>query len=744
MSAQGTPTEGAAPTPRKKRIVVLGSGVGAVTTAYYLTDRPGWEEDYEVHLYQMGWRLGGKGASGRNKEKHQRIQEHGLHIWFGYYENAFRTMRDCYDKLGRTSGAIKTWQDAFKKQSRILLMNKVGDDWKRWDLPFPEYESEPGDPTQMKIPESVWGYVVKALELLFGLIENRDLEYVKKDTRGLKIPWWLRWAFKLLGETGIDSETAENFVLRTAIKYARRIDRLEDFWLLRVVLRFVLKWILRFVSDIADKEIADATEEVETHQDNKMAEVRRQLWIAIELSVAHILGMLADNVVDKGFHVIDHLDYRAWLKKHTASKPTRDSAPIDAIYQLWLARPENENMAAGTALRATLRMILLYEGAIMWKMQCGMGDIVFGPFYQLLKRRGVKFHFFQKVVKLKLSPDQQSIDEIVMESQAVVKGGGEYEPLVDIKGVPSWPSEPLYDQLEDGDDLRKHNLESHWTMWKGEQYSLKVVPPDATTLEDDEFDSIVMGISVAGLKGICDELCEAPKNRKARKRWRQMLDKVTTIPTYGLQLWLNRDYEELGCDPPPVLMTGYQTPLDSWGDMGFLLDREAWPADMGVKSVQYFCDSMVRDPGIPSSSHHHFPQEMQKWGEAAITRWLNNHVRPLWKDATDPDNPEGVNWNILIDPDKRSGSERLKYQLLKVNIDPSERYVLSESGTIKYRMRADESGYTNLILTGDWLLNGLNTGCVESATMSGMQASRAICGHPVDVFGEHDIPHKGT
>jgi uncharacterized protein with NAD-binding domain and iron-sulfur cluster len=591
---------------------------------------------------------------------------------------------------------------------------------------------------------SIWGYVVKALELLFGLIENYELEFVKKQSGKLNVPGWLKVALKLLGEAAVDAENALNFVLRVAIKLARKIDRLEGNWLMRATFRYVLTGILQFVSDIADHEIADATAAVKADEENKIAEARRQLWIAIELSVTHILGMLVDKVVDKGFHVIDHLDYRAWLKKHSASKPARDSAPIEAIYQLWLARPTCENMAAGTALRATLRMLLLYEGAIMWKMQCGMGDIVFGPLYELLKERGVVFHFFQKVKELKLSDDQQSIDEIVMEEQAKVKDEAEYEPLKNIKGVPSWPSEPRYEQLEDAEALRKHNLESHWTKWEGiRTHSLKAAAPDSTSLETNEFDTIVMGISVAGLKGICDELCAAPKNREAGKRWTDMLDKVGTIPTYGVQLWMNRDYEQLGCDPPPVLMTGYQTPLDSWGDMSFLLEREEWPDDMGVRSVQYFCDSMVRDPGIPSPSEHGFPEEMRKWGEEQITEFLKTQVRPLWKDATDPDNPDGLDWNTLIDPDGRSGSERFKYQLLKVNVDPSERYVLSEAGTIKYRMRADESGYDNLILTGDWLLNGLNTGCVESATMSGMQASRAICGHPVDVYGEHDITHKG-
>jgi uncharacterized protein with NAD-binding domain and iron-sulfur cluster len=38
---------------------------------------------YDVTIYQRGWRLGGKDASGRNREYGQRIEEHGLHMWMG-------------------------------------------------------------------------------------------------------------------------------------------------------------------------------------------------------------------------------------------------------------------------------------------------------------------------------------------------------------------------------------------------------------------------------------------------------------------------------------------------------------------------------------------------------------------------------------------------------------------------------------------------------------------------------------
>ncbi|MGB7791733.1 MAG: hypothetical protein WBL39_11005 [Terrimicrobiaceae bacterium] len=55
----------------------------------------------------------------------------------------------------------------------------------------------------------------------------------------------------------------------------------------------------------------------------------------------------------------------------------------------------------------------------------------------------------------------------------------------------------------------------------------------------------------------------------------------------------------------------------------------------------------------------------------------------------------------------------------RANIDPSDRYVLSVSGSTSSRLTGYKSGFSNLYLAGDWTVNGLNAGCVEAATMSG-------------------------
>ena len=41
-----------------------------------------------------------------------------------------------------------------------------------------------------------------------------------------------------------------------------------------------------------------------------------------------------------------------------------------------------------------------------------------------------------------------------------------------------------------------------------------------------------------------------------------------------------------------------------------------------------------------------------------------------------------------------------------------------------------ETGFDNLVITGDWTDCGLNAGCVEAAVMSGRLAAHAVTGVP--------------
>jgi uncharacterized protein with NAD-binding domain and iron-sulfur cluster len=107
---------------------------------------------------------------------------------------------------------------------------------------------------------------------------------------------------------------------------------------------------------------------------------------------------------------------------------------------------------------------------------------------------------------------------------------------------------------------------------------------------------------------------------------------------------------------------------------------------------------------------------------------LDHYLGHLWPLATQPENPNELNWDLVVS------------QYYRANIDPSERYVLCVKDSVQYRLKPGDSKFANLYLAGDWTDNGLlSLGCVESAVLGGMQAANAILPQfgypPVEIIG---------
>jgi uncharacterized protein with NAD-binding domain and iron-sulfur cluster len=80
-------------------------------------------------------------------------------------------------------------------------------------------------------------------------------------------------------------------------------------------------------------------------------------------------------------------------------------------------------------------------------------------------------------------------------------------------------------------------------------------------------------------------------------------------------------------------------------------------------------------------------------------------------------------------------------QFWTANINPTDRYVQSLPGSIIYRISPLDMTFDNLTIAGDWTATGLDTGCIESAVMSGRLAAHAISQRPrlQDIVG-YDHP----
>ena len=139
---------------KKERIAVLGGGVAALSAAFYLTEQPDWQDKYEITVYQQGWRLGGKCASGHDMRPGygHRIYEHGLHIFAGWYDQAFNLLRLAYEAIGRPpEHPNSTVWEAFTSEDTITLMylDYDGKATVPWLLDMPPNDLVPGDTTDI-------------------------------------------------------------------------------------------------------------------------------------------------------------------------------------------------------------------------------------------------------------------------------------------------------------------------------------------------------------------------------------------------------------------------------------------------------------------------------------------------------------------------------------------------------------------------------------------------------------------
>src|SRR5580693_8705150 len=127
------------------RIAILGGGSAALATAFELTATPDLRERFEIDLYQIGWRLGGKCASGRNRSARNRNEEHGLHVLGGFYHNVFSQLRPLYEEWAAVAPETAIpFDQAFKGHDTFTLMQREADDWRAVSVALPPNDLQPG------------------------------------------------------------------------------------------------------------------------------------------------------------------------------------------------------------------------------------------------------------------------------------------------------------------------------------------------------------------------------------------------------------------------------------------------------------------------------------------------------------------------------------------------------------------------------------------------------------------------
>jgi len=648
------------------RVLVLGGGVGAVTAAFDLTSTYAAQQRFRVTLLQHGWRMGGKGSSGR-QGREERVQEHGLHLFMGFYDNAFRVIRQCYGELRPDPDErFQNWTQAFAAQDYVTLGAPGVSDGAQ-PFYFPKLPGTPGDPrAEMDLAELA-----------------------------MELPRWMVGSF----------EQAENLSWP-----ARKLLKKAASELLRV-----MEEMLRVEASFARSVLAGARRGAVDKLLSKCLvpalELLRRRGVAswrvhaLELAFAFALGLLRDVLPALSFESINDLDFRDWLRKHGAPEAALQSPLVMGLYDLAFAYEDGDRgkprVEAGTMAKTFLRMALTYRDAPLYRMNAAMGDTVIGPLYRVLERRGVALKLFHRVQSVTLSADGSTVEKIVV-SRQVDLVGGTYTPMKKVRGVHCWPAQPFWDQIVGGQAMSEAgvDLESATCTQEVERFTLE---------RGRHFDVVVMGLSVGAFPTVCKDLIDK------HPAWKDMATRLKTVRTQAAQLWLKKTTMQMGFSPELTVQSGGSPPFDSWGDMSHLLPVEQWPAANEPRSIAYLCTVLPEGTNEPARALDEVKHNARAW--------LDMHGVALWPGAR----TRGGTFDddLMVIPDGVR-ADPLGAQYLRANIDPTERYVQSVPGSSRFRMKADGAGIDNLYLAGDWVHTSVNGGASEAAFEAGAASARAI------------------
>ena len=261
-----------------------------------------------ITVYQRGWRLGGKGASSRGDNG--RIEEHGLHVWLGSYENAFTLMRECYAELDRPTtdptAPIQTWRPGVHPRQR----SRREDRWKAsgssgW-ADSPATTSSPVNLTLQPAVSTSVHFVQRGLQLIVDFSDSLQAMGESGLTLSASAEMPSHEKNSRYGASAVEAVSAHAHRPTREQRGTARPDRLA-------------RW----------KQSAD-TLDYETRADHRLS------WILLSLVTATTRGVMADGLITdpRGFRAINDEDYGDWVIRHGAHPDVLEFPVLRAMYNM--------------------------------------------------------------------------------------------------------------------------------------------------------------------------------------------------------------------------------------------------------------------------------------------------------------------------------------------------------------------------------------------------------------------------
>ncbi len=677
----------------KVRVAILGAGPAGMTTAWELLCGPDADR-YDITLYQLGWQAGGLCATGRIPPTY-RVEQNGTHFLFGLYNAAFDVLKGVYDELERLKIAgYGTFAEQLVPRYNLMLLQFFQGNWTVWPIRYPTNGAVPGDKTQepnvldmftqlvQLLVEAVCGWRTLAALQKLGVFPTPHLN----PTFCQRIAHAVRQTVANTINDVIKCALAELIALLRFIGAGPPSQRLLDCIARQLAVLRGAVWCL-----------------VRPFVDNHLELLRA--WILFDLAMTVGIGYLRDDVLTKGWDSIDAYDLREWLLRHGATEQARNSPPIamwyDAIVNFTDGDKSRPNTSAGLALKSIKNIVLRTKGTYAYQLAWQIGDSFIAPFYGALRARGVKFKFFQKVRNVMPGADGKTIASVQIERQVQVRAGDDaYEPFDILNGRNVWPDRPRYEQLVDPIIEPRHRYREFYSPPTGPTYEL---------LAGRDFDMVVFAMPSSMIRFVAPLLMAQQPDK-----WGAMATQIRRVQTQSVAIYWRKDLRQLGWKYGPSVTSSFTPEFSTWEDATPDLLQEKWPADDQPKNHATVLGPLPAPPEFPDPSDTQYPVIMQAAADAAGDYWLNNSAAYLWPGAVNPEAPPSVDRSLIV-----------QWEVI-ASYGPLQAYLQVAAGTLQYRPWPSESGYTNLVLAGDWTRNGTDVGSVEGAIQSGRLAGQAV------------------
>ena len=692
----------------KQKISIIGGGIGGLTAAYELTD-PKLKNKYDITLYQMGWRLGGKCATGRNQARNMRIEEHGIHAFAGSYYNGLTMMKYIYEELGAVDGLLPDFETAFVKKYGSFMWDYNDKQMKRWPTQYPKLPFHYTDAESFYEATLGYSHLSRWIAIMVLVILKQSLPSIKPLAKSAfttaemssvahNVPSEADKFLQDFQETGhalleaLEKQEGnlENGLESMATK-SRSISASKTpnipWWLYNLLLT--------------------KTPRPPTHTDEERHKVNQ-----VEFLKTLLRGVRDDELATKGFASIDDVDFDDWLVKHGASPELMRSPLVTLNMFVTYQFPKGDLsgkpvMSASSFVQWTLRTAS-YLGAPFYLVEAGTGETLLSPLYRLLEKRGVKFEFFHELTDITLSSNLKTVQQLQFNVQATPKTAP-YDPFIRVKTLDCWPSEPLWSQLENATALKGKDFEAPHGV-KGSVKTLSVA---------QDFDSVILAIPPRAT------LVSAPSLIAQDSNWSTLKDMAVTA-TQSMQLWLNDDIETLTQYTDTFFVAGnYRSGMHGMAEFENILQYEDWSnMDTPPKGLVYFS-------GVMTSPHKTGDMTVRQLGNMKARNtagtMLISSGEEVFQGAQNPvptTIPYGFDFAALYPATiTETGQDRLSSQYTRGNLVPSELYTQCPPGTKSLRIDPLTPPQTNMTVAGDWVDTRLNVGSVEGTIIGGRLAA---------------------